>query len=76
MTEPDVTSTPVAPAAVERDETLEAAPAHRLAHRRHHPDAHLPADADVVLEGKALGALDFADYLRKNAAWLAADAAP
>lgn len=31
---------------------------------------------DVVLEGKALAALDFADYLRRNAAWLAADAAP
>ena len=36
----------------------------------------LELEADVVLEGKALGALDFADYLRKNAAWLAADAAP
>ncbi len=31
---------------------------------------------DVVLEGKALGAIDFADYLRKNAAWLTTDAAP
>jgi hypothetical protein len=31
---------------------------------------------DIVLEGKALAALDFADYLRKNAAWLAADSAP
>lgn len=31
---------------------------------------------DVVLEGKALGAIDFADYLRKNAAWLKTEAAP
>lgn len=31
---------------------------------------------DVVLEGKALGALDFGDYLLKNAAWLPPAATP